>query len=138
MKKNIHLKNKNMKKVILLVSAIVALSSCSNNYSNGKRVGYLTQFSKAGIIWKSYEGHLNSTQTGMTSSAGFDFSIDNDKQEDLSYTIHQLQLALDSGYKVELTYNMCYGLNWFSNRGHTNYFVSSCKVLQENNRILNK
>lgn len=127
-----------MKKIILLVSAIVAFSSCSNNYSDGKRVGYLTQFSKAGLVWKSWEGHLNTTQTGMSSGAGFDFSIDNDKMDASFETIENLKFALDSGYKVELTYNMVKGFNWLGNRGDTDYFVSDCKVLKENNRVLDK
>jgi hypothetical protein len=129
-------KTKKMKKVILLVVTIVAFSSCSNNYSNGNRVGFVTQFSKAGLIWKSWEGHLNMTQTGMNSSSAFDFSVDNDK-EDISI-ISDLQLALDSGYKVELTYNLAKGYNWFSNRGNTDYFVSHCKIIKENNKLLNK
>src|ERR1700751_221831 len=127
-----------MKKLILLVSAIVALSSCTNNYSNGNRVGYVTQFSEAGIVWKSWEGHLNTTQTGMSSGTGFVFSIDNDKKDASFEIIENLKLALDSGYKVELTYNKCFGLNFFSNRGSTDFFVSKCKVLRENNKVLNK
>lgn len=69
-----------MKKYILiaLVSASLMLQSCSENYSNGERI---TQFSKTGRIWKSYEGYLNVTQTGMNSSIPFDFSIDNDHEE---------------------------------------------------------
>ncbi len=57
------------------------LSSCSSeNYSNGERIGVITQFSRTGIFWKSWEGHLNATQTGMNSSVPFDFSIDNDSE----------------------------------------------------------
>ena len=71
-----------MKKYIsfALLAAIFALPGCSENYSNGERIGVVTQFSNTGVIWKSHEGHLNVTQTGMNSSVPFDFSIDNDNE----------------------------------------------------------
>jgi hypothetical protein len=47
---------------------IIFLSSCSENYSNGERIGLITQFSHKGLFWKSWEGQLNLTQTGMNSS----------------------------------------------------------------------
>ena len=67
-----------MKRLILFAfaSATLMLQSCSENYSNGERIGVVTQFSKSGVIWKSHEGHLNVTQTGMNSSVPFDFSIE--------------------------------------------------------------
>jgi len=72
-----------MKKLFLLAiaSASLMLTSCSENYSNGERIGVITQFSETGLIWKSWEGHLNVTQTGMNSSVPFDFSIDNDRPD---------------------------------------------------------
>ena len=71
-----------MKKLLYGIPSIIILAiifiSCSENYSNGERIGVITQFSETGLIFKSYEGHLNVTQTGMNSSVPFDFSIDND------------------------------------------------------------
>lgn len=113
--------------LFLMAVASMSLTSCSENYSNGNRVGTLTQFSKTGVIWKSYEGHLNVTQTGMNTANGFDFSIDNDNEP--SGLVATLDSAQNLGWKVELKYHEVYLKNWFSNRGHTNHFVTECKVL---------
>jgi len=121
-----------MKKYILiaLVSASLILQSCSENYSNGERIGVVTQFSKTGVIWKSHEGHLNVTQTGMNSSVPFDFSIDNDSEpQELIKTIDS---AAQFGWKVKLVYHQTFGKNWFCNRGETSHFVEKCEVLEKN------
>lgn len=118
-----------MKKLLYLIVIVLMMSSCSENYSNGERVGYVTQFSKTGQIWKSWEGHLNVTQTGMNSSAGWDFSVDNDHDDYYSDVIKTLDSAVIMGWKVRLTYHETKGYNWFDNRGHTNYFVKQVQVL---------
>lgn len=116
--------------MILAIVLILGLTSCSENYSNGTRIGTVNKFSKSGFLWKSWEGHLNITQTGMTSTASdFDFSIDNDNEPDS--LVKTLQKALDSGWKVELTYHEVMNRNWLANRGRTNYFVTSCKVIDK-------
>lgn len=120
-----------MKKILFLVSlSIVFLTSCSENYSNGKRVGTITQFSETGNIWKSHEGHLNVTQTGMNTASSFDFSIDNDNVP--KGIVETLDSAQNYGWKVELTYHETFGKNWFGNRGETNHFVTEVKVLDRN------
>lgn len=106
------------------------LTSCSENYSNGKRVGTITQFSETGNIWKSHEGHLNVTQTGMNTASSFDFSIDNDNVP--KGIVETLDSAQNYGWKVELTYHETFGKNWFGNRGETNHFVTEVKVLDRN------
>lgn len=102
------------------------------NYSNGERIGMITQFSKTGYwdSWKSYEGHLNLTQTGMNSSSAtpFDFSIDNDN-EDLAL-IQTIDSTANLGWKVKLIYHETFGKNWFNNRGNTNHFIEKCIVLE--------
>ena len=117
-------------KLMVLVSTIMMLTSCSENYSNGERIGVITQFSETGMIWKSWEGHLNVTQTGMNSSVPFDFSIDNDKPD------HRVITTLDSaaqyGWKVKLVYHQVAGFNWFSNRGQTDHFVTKVEILEKN------
>ena len=117
-------------KLMVLVSTIMMLTSCSENYSNGERIGVITQFSETGMIWKSWEGHLNVTQTGMNSSVPFDFSIDNDKPD------HRVITTLDSaaqyGWKVKLVYHQVAGFNWFSNRGETDHFVTKVEILEKN------
>ena len=91
-----------MKKQFLLAIAFASLilTSCSENYSNGERIGVITQFSETGLIWKSWEGHLNVTQTGMNSSVPFDFSIDNDNPNQA--VINTLDSAAQHGWKVKL------------------------------------
>lgn len=117
-------------KFFLVALAIVTLTSCSENYSNGERIGLVTQFSKSGIIWKSHEGHLNMTQTGMNSSTPFDFSIDNDNED--PSVVSSLDSAANFGWKVKITYHQTSGKNWFNNRGETSHFVTNIQVLDKN------
>jgi hypothetical protein len=121
-----------MKKIILSLSllGLLTLSSCSENYSNGERIGVITQFSETGLVWKSWEGHLNVTQTGMNSSIPFDFSIDNDNPN--QEVINTLDSAAQHGWKVKLVYHETAGFNWFSNRGETNHFITNVEVLEKN------
>lgn len=119
-----------MKKVIFILLAVVALSSCSENYSNGERIGVITQFSQTGMLFKSWEGHLNVTQTGMNSNIPFDFSIDNDHED--QNVINTIDSAAQHGWKVKLVYHEVVGWNWFGNRGETNHFISRVEVLEKN------
>ena len=123
-----------MKKILLTFSVfsfIILFSSCTENYSNGERIGMVTQFSHTGVWNKSWEGHLNLTQTGMNSSSNtpFDFSIDNDNED--TAIIKKLDSAAQLGWKIKLVYHEVKGKNWFNNRGHTDYFVSSVQVLDK-------
>jgi hypothetical protein len=121
----------------LFTFAIIALSafaftSCTENYANGERIGLVTQFSQSGLIWKSWEGHLNLTQTGMNSSsaAPFDFSIDNDHEEPAAIAL--IDSAANKGWKIKIKYHETAGKNWFGNRGETSHFVTSVEVLDRN------
>jgi len=116
--------------IIAILSAILALTGCSENYSNGERIGVITQFSETGLFWKSWEGHLNVTQTGMNSSVPFDFSIDNDNPD--QQVINTLDSAAQYGWKVKLVYHETAGKNWFSNRGETDHFITKVEVLEKN------
>lgn len=121
-----------MKKLIFMALGVAALSlqSCSENYSNGERIGVVTQFSNTGLVWKSHEGHLNVTQTGMNSSVPFDFSIDNDAED--PKVVALLDSAAQHGWKVKLVYHEVAGWNWFSNRGATDHFINKVEVLEKN------
>jgi len=125
-----------MKRLFMIMMALsiamLAMTSCSENYSNGERIGLVTQFSKTGVIWKSHEGHLNLTQTGMNSSSAvpFDFSIDNDAEDPL--IVARIDSAATLGWKIKITYHETFGYNWFNNRGSTNHFVTNVEILDKN------
>ena len=110
--------------------SLLLLSGCSENYSNGERIGVITQFSETGLVWKSWEGHLNVTQTGMNSSVPFDFSIDNDHPDQQIITM--LDSAAQYGWKVKLVYHETAGKNIFKNRGETDHFITKVEVLERN------
>jgi len=124
------LKNNKMKKFLALIVGVLFLTSCSNNYSNGERIGTVNKLAKKGLIWDTWEGHLNITQTGMTSTDSWDFSIDNDNEPD--GLVAQLDSAAEYGWKVKLTYTQVSGWNWLGNRGETDYFVNKMEVLEKN------
>lgn len=116
--------------VALLITSLFTTTSCSENYSKGERIGVITQFSETGMIWKSNEGHLNVTQTGMNSSVPFDFSIDNDNKN--QEAVNTLDSAAQHGWKVKLKYHETFGKNWFNNRGQTDHFITDVEVLEKN------
>jgi hypothetical protein len=124
-----------MKKIILtktlftlvVLFFIVLLSSCTENYSTGERVGMITRFSQKGLVYPSWEGSLNTTQTGMNSAEPFEFSVDNDREDPL--VIALLDSAATEGWKVKIRYHEVIGKNWFSNRGMTDHFVTDVEVL---------
>ena len=49
--------------IALFTIITLTLTSCTENYPNGERIGMITQFSKSGLVFKTHEGHLNLTQT---------------------------------------------------------------------------
>jgi hypothetical protein len=81
------------------------------------------------MIWKTYEGHLNITQTGMNSADGFDFSIDGSKED--PNIVSLLDSAASYGWKVKLIYHQTFGKNWLGARGETNYFIDSVIVVDK-------
>jgi len=114
----------------LFTFAIVSLFSligCTENYSNGERIGFITKFSERGLIWKSWEGELNLTQTGMNTSSLYEFSVDNDRQDES--LVKTLDSAATQGWKVKIRYHQVFLKNWFGNRGETSHFVESVDVL---------
>jgi hypothetical protein len=118
--------------LLMLLGGVMVLQSCTENYSNGEKVGNLIEFTRKGLIWKSWEGRLNLTQTGMnTSGEPFSFSFDNDR-DDQQALIDLMKQAQVEGWKLKIRYHEVAGWNWFSNRGETDYFVDSVEVLDKN------
>ena len=116
----------------LILAACCLLLGCSENYSNGSRVGYVTQFSKTGIFFKTWEGHLNMSQTGTNSSQEWDFGVDqqNTPQDAVDSMISRLTLAQDKGYKVKLDYHEVWGhSNMMFWRGETSYYLTNVTIL---------
>jgi hypothetical protein len=121
-----------LKFIVLGLVTTLFITSCTENYSNGERIGLVTQFSKTGLMFKTHEGHLNLTQTGMNSSSAvpFDFSVDADSED--PKIVATLDSAATYGWKVKIVYHETFGKNWFSTRGETNHFVKSVDILDRN------
>lgn len=118
--------------VLAIVLLCLLLVSCKENYSVGEKVGTLTEFAKSGLIWDSWDGRLNLTQTGMnTAGEPFEFSFDNDRNDQDSL-ISLLQKAQVEGWKIKIKYHRVQGWNWFENRRRFDYFVDDVEVLDKN------
>jgi hypothetical protein len=130
------MRNVKLKFFVVLLLSVALFTGCKEHYSDGERVGTVTKFSKAGVIWNSWDGLLNITQTGMNSSGEpFAFSIDNDcdTQPEKEKIIQILQEAQVKGWKIKISYHQVWGLkNIFHNRGESDYFVDSIEVLDKN------
>src|SRR5436853_7918707 len=100
--------------LLIIGFALFALTGATEDYSNGERIGFITKFSHKGRFYKSWEGELNLTQTGMNTSSTFDFSIDNDSES--RNLISMIDSAVNNGWKVKLTYHETSFKNWFSNQ----------------------
>ena len=115
---------------IALIGALLFMKFlATETYSEGERIGFVTKFSKKGRFWKSWEGELNLTQTGMNTSSTFQFSIDNDEQQ--TDIIALIDSAANYGWKVKLNYHETSFKNWFQNRGETNYFIRNIVILDK-------
>ena len=118
--------------IALFLTALLSISSCTENYSNGERIGMVTKFSKVGVTdaCKSWEGHLVITQTGMNQSNNdFEFSVDNDRIRDEDPIVKMIDSAANLGWKVKLVYHETFGKNWFGNRGQTDHFITNLVIL---------
>ena len=118
--------------IFSIILCMVLLQSCKENYSNGEKVGNLIEFTQKGVIYDSWEGRLNMTQTGMnTSGEPFTFSFDNDRY-DQDTTIKLMKQHQEEGWKLKIRYHEVWGFkNVFYNRGETNYFVDGVTVLDK-------
>ena len=121
---------KTIKFIFFAIGLATFMTSCTENYSNGERIGMITKFSEKGLVYDSWEGTLNTTQTGMNSAEPFEFSVDNDVNDPV--VISTLDSAATNGWKVKIKYHQTFGKNWLGNRGETNFFVKEVVVLDKN------
>lgn len=131
-KSNLKLSGRHKLNVFSLLAAILLLHGCKENYSNGEKVGNLIEFTRKGVVYDSWEGRLNMTQTGMnTSGEPFSFSFDNDRSDQDSL-IALMKQAQVEGWKLKIRYHEVWGFkNAFCNRGETDYFVDDVTVLDK-------
>jgi hypothetical protein len=106
---------------ILFILGIVLYNTV--NYSDGSRAGTIVKLSKKGVLFKTWEGQLNSTMfiSGDAAAAAaqnniWDFTVvANDS------LIREMELCMKKGTRVLLKYNEKYTkLPW---RGDTKYIV---------------
>lgn len=93
------------------LAALVALSACAPNYSDGDRVGVVTKLSYKGLVFKSWEGTLNQGgTTTVTDSNGHSSVVPNAINFNASdpVVIQKLKDAATSGKRVKLVYHQ-----WF-------------------------
>lgn len=122
-----------MKVLLIALLFSMLLVSCSEHYGVGERIGVITKFSRSGLVYKSWEGELHVTQTGMNSTMhDFDFSVDNNQEQDQANTIALLDSAAKLGWKMRVIYHEVSGENMTGSRGDTNFFVDSVQVLDKN------
>lgn len=96
-------------------------------YSEGKRGGFVTQLSKKGYLFKTYEGELRmgglSEGDGTMNSSQWVFSVSGGNKK----AIANIEQAIQNGHRVSLTYEQkFFTLPW---NGDTKYFVTEVEVL---------
>jgi len=118
-----------MKKLIIGLTALLALAACTPNYSEGERVGVVTKLSKKGIWWKSWEGQLN--QGGIrfdTDANGKEVAVPNVMKFNVQdpATLKVLLDALESGKRVKVSYS-----EWLAEPVtiESSYVVTAAKTL---------
>ena len=122
---------RNFIKWSMLAMVSMLLVACSENYSRGEKVGTVIEFAQSGLIWDSWDGRLNLTQTGMnTAGEPFTFSLDNDRK-DQQHLVDLLYQAQIEGWKIKIKYHKVMGWNWFGNRGRSDYFVDDVTILDK-------
>ena len=120
-----------MKKLIIALSIVSVLLSCTENYSSGYRIGYITKFSRKGIWFKTWEGDLNVTQTGNNSAGTAVWSFSLDENNINPVMVLAIDSAANNGYLVKVGYRQAaVGVNCSGARGESNYFVTSVQLLK--------
>ena len=84
-----------------MLTAVLGMTACGENYSNGDRSGIVTKLSQKGLIFKSWEGEmlvaLPEEVAGTTEPEKFAFNV---SQE----AVDKVKAAMASGKRVTLVY----------------------------------
>lgn len=119
-----------MKKQLMVYGILLFIIGCSAESQKGQAVGFVTHFTRSGVFWKSWDLELNSSQTGMTSTAQeLDLSIDNDNEDTM--LVNQLDSAQKYGWKVQIDYQQNWGTNCMGNRGGSSKFIKKIEILDK-------
>ena len=123
----------------LIVLAIIVMIYLSfGSYSEGFRAGVIYKLSKRGMIFKTYEGEMNtgnyvtadspSSDNGLSTKI-WEFSVMSDQEE----VISKIESAILSGKRVKLFYKEKYVV--FPWQGDKKYFIYKVEV--EGERLIN-
>lgn len=99
--------------VLILMAIVVFVYMYNASYSEGFRAGVVYKLSKRGILFKTYEGEMNTgnyvttespTQDNTLSTKIWGFSVDDNQVE----VIDKIEKAILSGKRVKLFYKEKY------------------------------
>lgn len=119
--------------LMFLICLAFVFTGCSENFSDGFRVGYVQKFSKHGLIFKTYNGTLRvvsyAGQIASNTDDTWEFSLDRiqNKNENIPALVAKINEAMEKGYRVKIHYNQS---NFYLFRGDTGYFVQSVEFLK--------
>ncbi len=115
--------------ITIAVSTLIFTFVIYVNFSEGKRAGELIKMSKKGVMFKTYEGQLNtggfSEGNGDITSSIWHFSVKSSDDE----VLQDIDNAIDGGYRVKLYYEEKYMNVFFL--GDTKYFVTKVERVKE-------
>jgi hypothetical protein len=116
----------------IIIGVVVGLAIFSfyywGVYDEGVRAGIVLRISKKGMVFKTYEGQLNTQTFGSLKGVSpimesFDFSVSDDEQ-----VVRDLEAVSLSGERVNLHYVKRY--TTFPWRGDTKYFITRVERLE--------
>ncbi len=124
--------------ISLWVFLVVVLATLAfftfGHYSDGYRAGTLVKLSKKGVIFRTYEGDLN-TQMFIDDNAaasGVGFKVWNFSVIEDANLISKMEQALLDGHRVKLQYKeRFFILPWI---GETEYIVYDMEKLESKNK----
>ncbi len=119
--------------IILLLFGLGVLSFfVFGNYSEGEKAGTLVKISKKGVVFKTWEGELNTYMYVSDQAAAsapvttlFTFSVlDRDVE-----VIKKMETAIHNGHRITLYYKQKYFQ--FPWNGDTKYFIYRAEILEK-------